>query len=60
MKSYRFIYSNKKTGEILLEGIVTGLTKRDCYKKAHNDALKKGLKPFLNDNIKFYIIALKY
>ena len=27
----------------------------DCKKKAHNEAMRKGLKPMLDDNIKFYI-----
>lgn len=58
MKNYRFIYSNRETGEVLLEGVVTGTTKNDCKKKAHNEAMRKGLKPMLNDNIKFYITAL--
>lgn len=39
MKSYKFTYSNRETGEILLEGVVTGYTKSDCKKKAHNEAM---------------------
>lgn len=55
MRNYRFIYSNKETGEVLLEGVVAGYTKSDCKKKAHNVAMRNGLKPMLDDNIKFYI-----
>lgn len=58
MKCYKFIYSDRGSGKVLLEGIVTGHSKRDCMKKAHNVAMKKGLKPLLNDN-KFYITMLK-
>ena len=55
MSNYRFIYSNRETGEALLEGVVAGYTKSDCKKKAHNEAMRKGLKPMLDDNIKFCI-----
>ena len=55
IKSYKFTYSNRETGEVLLEGVVAGYTKSDCKKKAHNEAMRKGLKPMLDDNIKFYI-----
>ena len=55
MRNYRFIYSNRETGEVLLEGVVAGYTKSDCKKKAHNAAMRAGLKPMLDDNIKFYI-----
>ena len=55
MKSYKFTYSNRDTGEVLLEGVVTGYTKSDCKKKAHNEAMRKGIKPMQDDNIKFYI-----
>ena len=55
MKSYKFTYSNRETGEILLEGVVTGYTKSDCKKKADNEAMRNGLKPMLDDNIKFFI-----
>lgn len=58
MKSYKFVYSDRGSEKILLEGIVTGYSKRDCMKKAHNMAMKKGLKPLINDN-KFYIAMLK-
>ena len=55
MRNYRFIYSNRETGDVLLEGVVAGYTKSDCKKKAHNEAMRKGLKPMLDDNIKFCI-----
>ena len=55
MKSYKFTYFNRETGEVLLDGVVAGYTKSDCKKKAHNEAMRKGLKPMLDDNIKFYI-----
>ena len=55
MKSYKYTYSNRDTGEVLLEGVVTGYTKSDCKKKAHNEAMRKGLKQMQYDNIKFYI-----
>lgn len=52
---YKYTYSNRGTGEILLEGIVTGGNKSDCKKIAHNEAMKAGLKPMLDPEIKFYI-----
>ena len=55
MNNYKFIYSNRETGEVLLEGIVKGYTKNDCKKKAHNIAMRNGLKPMLDDSIKCYI-----
>ena len=55
MNNYKFIYSNRETGEVLLEGVVEGYTKNDCKKKAHNLAMRNGLRPLLDEKIKFYI-----
>ena len=38
-----------------LEENASRYTKSDCKKKAHNEAMRKGLKPILDDNIKFCI-----
>lgn len=52
---YRFVYSRRDTGEVLLEGVVTGGSKSDCRGMAHTKALQAGIKPFLDDNIKLYM-----
>ena len=54
---YYYEYTNRETGELLLSGTVTGINKHDCKKRAHNEALQHGLKPMMDDSIKFYIKA---
>lgn len=52
---YKFIFTRIDTGEVLLEGYATGGNKSDCRKYAHTQALKHGLEPLTDDNIKFWI-----
>lgn len=52
---YYFQFSRRDTGEILLEGCVSGGNKQDCRNSAHNKARSAGLKPFEDDNIKLYM-----
>ena len=52
---FKFAYSERNTGKILLEGIVTGYNKTDCKNSATIAAWKAGIKPMTDDNIKFYI-----
>lgn len=54
---YKFEYSRRDTGEVIISGIVTGGNKTDCRKAAYNKALDAGLHPLSDDNIKFFIRA---
>lgn len=55
---YYYQYSSRKTGEILLEGTIANRTKADAKKFAHDYAMRAGLSPMLDDNIKFYMKAM--
>lgn len=52
---YKYVFSRRDTGEILLEGVVTGGGKQDCVNVANENARKAGLKPFADDNLKLYM-----
>lgn len=55
--SYYFEFSNRKTGEILLSGNVTGGNKQDCKNAANEEARMAGYKPFADD-LKLYMKAV--
>lgn len=52
---YHFIFSKRSTGEILLEGDVTGGNKQDCTNAANTKARSAGLKPFVDEDLKLYM-----
>lgn len=56
---YRYIFSRRDTGEVLLEGTVTGGNKTDCRKAANLAAMDAGLHPATDDNLKLYMKAIQ-
>lgn len=56
---YRYVFSRRDTGEILLEGTVTGGSKSDCRNAANRAAMDSGLHPATDDNLKLYMKAIQ-
>jgi len=52
---YYFQFSDRKSGEILLEGTVSGGNKQDCINHANTKAREAGLKPFIDENVKLHM-----
>ena len=52
---YHYIFSDRESGEVLLEGDVTGGNKRDCQNAAIREGRDAGIKYYSNDNIKLYM-----
>lgn len=53
---YKYTFSRRDTGEVLLEGVVTGGSKQDCRNAANEIARNAGYKPFADDNIKLCMV----
>lgn len=52
---YKYVFSRRDTGEVLLEGTVTGGSKSDCRNAANRAAMDAGLHPATDDNLKLWV-----
>lgn len=53
--NYYYQISKRSTEEILLEGFCSGGNKSDCKNIVNDIAMRNGLKPMLDDDIKTYL-----